>query len=212
MFFKKLAEGGEHWFQNLVTVYVPKEFQREKARKLHRFIEDLDASTQGLKVDRQLGIIARRSGLMEALLDNEAYEESADNDASENIPQVVKVAEPFNDRQAFLEYVKRVSDAAERRFDEREMPVRLMTLHRGKGLEFSIVYLVGANDTLLPHRRSHRDPEALEEEQRLAYVGVSRAMDRLFVTCFDEPSRFFIKEFGATKVAKVVETPNLESV
>src|SRR5690606_23115845 len=77
----------------------------------------------------------------------------------------------------------------------------LMTLHTSKGLEYPVVFLVGLEDGVFPHVRSLSDPEQLEEERRLAYVGVTRAQDRLYLshadhrtlwggTSYNPPSRF----------------------
>jgi DNA helicase-2/ATP-dependent DNA helicase PcrA len=60
--------------------------------------------------------------------------------------------------------------------------VTLMTLHNAKGLEFPVVFMTGMEDGVFPHMRSLGDPKELEEERRLAYVGITRAMQRLFLT------------------------------
>lgn len=203
-FLRELAKGGDHWFQNLRMFHSHKRFQVDKARGLYDFIEQLDIWTKNQSVNGQLQIIAEESGLMESLLDNEQYEESADNDAAENIPQVIRVAGQFKSRQDFLSYVSRVSAASERRYDSKESPVQLMTVHRAKGKEFGIVYFVGVSDDIIPHKKSQGDPDAVEEEQRIAYVGISRAKDRLYVTCFDQPSRFLSQRFAAgQKIGRV---------
>jgi DNA helicase-2/ATP-dependent DNA helicase PcrA len=79
----------------------------------------------------------------------------------------------------FLEEVSLVSDVDN--LDETDAPT-LLTLHSAKGLEFRVVFIVGLNDGMLPHSRSFDDPDGLEEERRLLYVGVTRAEDRLHLS------------------------------
>ena len=82
--------------------------------------------------------------------------------------------------QAFLEAVSLVTDLDE--VPEQESIVTLMTLHTAKGLEFPVVFLTGMEDGIFPHMRSVGDPEELEEERRLCYVGITRAEQRLYLT------------------------------
>ena len=82
---------------------------------------------------------------------------------------------------AFLERVALVADA-DSIPDDGDGVVTLMTLHTAKGLEFPVVFLTGMEDGLFPHMRAMTDPKELEEERRLAYVGVTRARTRLYVT------------------------------
>ncbi|MBN1642307.1 MAG: UvrD-helicase domain-containing protein [Anaerolineae bacterium] len=79
----------------------------------------------------------------------------------------------------FLEEISLVSDVDN--LDEGEAPT-LLTLHSAKGLEFGAVFIVGLNDGLLPHSRCFEDPDAMEEERRLFYVGVTRAKDRIYLS------------------------------
>ncbi len=79
----------------------------------------------------------------------------------------------------FLEDVALMSDTDE--YDERIDAVTLITLHAAKGLEFPIVFITGMEEGILPHIRSFDDPAQMEEERRLAYVGVTRAKDRLYL-------------------------------
>jgi DNA helicase-2/ATP-dependent DNA helicase PcrA len=84
---------------------------------------------------------------------------------------------------AFLERVALVADADSIPDDEGgDGVVTLMTLHTAKGLEFPVVFLTGLEDSIFPHARSMSDPKELEEERRLAYVGVTRARKRLYVS------------------------------
>jgi len=101
--------------------------------------------------------------------------------------------------QAFLEAVSLVTDLDDIEGDKRA--VTLMTLHSAKGLEFPVVFLTGLEDGIFPHLRSLGDPDELEEERRLCYVGITRAQERLYLchawsrtlfgrTEFYPPSRF----------------------
>ncbi len=73
-------------------------------------------------------------------------------------------------------------DAGDRQADEFEDAIQMMTLHSAKGLEFPVVFLAGAEEGLFPHKMSMEDPDGLEEERRLAYVGITRAMKRLYLS------------------------------
>ena len=106
--------------------------------------------------------------------------------------------------QAFLEAVSLVTDldaAGDESDGEDHSAVTLMTLHSAKGLEFPVVFLTGLEDGVFPHVRSLGDPEELEEERRLCYVGITRARERLYLchawrrtlfgsTDYYPPSRF----------------------
>jgi DNA helicase-2/ATP-dependent DNA helicase PcrA len=123
----------------------------------------------------------------------------------ENLKELVGVAAEFEQRDPqgglpeFLEQVSLVSEQDE--YDEEDSAVTLMTLHNAKGLEFDVVFMVGMEDGVFPHYRSMGDPGELEEERRLAYVGITRARRRLYLTHawsrslfggsnFNPPSRF----------------------
>jgi DNA helicase II / ATP-dependent DNA helicase PcrA len=99
----------------------------------------------------------------------------------ENVRELVAVANEFEEipLERFLEEIALVSD--QDTLPETQDAPTLLTLHAAKGLEFPVVFLVGLDDGLLPHNRSIEDPEAVAEERRLFYVGITRAMDRLFL-------------------------------
>jgi DNA helicase-2/ATP-dependent DNA helicase PcrA len=105
------------------------------------------------------------------------------NDRLENISELVSAAGEYTNNeertglQAFLDQVALVSDVDG--FDSEAGAVTLMTMHLAKGLEFRYVFMVGMEENLFPHARSMDDPDELEEERRLCYVGMTRAMERL---------------------------------
>ncbi|HEX9258400.1 MAG TPA: UvrD-helicase domain-containing protein, partial [Acidimicrobiales bacterium] len=98
----------------------------------------------------------------------------------ENLGELIGSAEEFETVDAFLEQIALVADTDD--IDGDDSRVILMTLHSAKGLEFPVVFLVGCEDGIFPHLRALTDPDELEEERRLAYVGITRARERLFVT------------------------------
>jgi len=98
----------------------------------------------------------------------------------ENLAELIGSAEQFDSMDAFLEQIALVSDTDE--LDADESALLLMTLHSAKGLEFPVVFLIGMEDGVFPHLRSLGEPDELEEERRLAYVGITRARELLFLT------------------------------
>jgi DNA helicase-2/ATP-dependent DNA helicase PcrA len=95
------------------------------------------------------------------------------------VTQEYASVEPSEALSLFLEEVALVSDVDGLTDDERGPA--LLTLHAAKGLEFPVVFIIGLDEGLFPHSRSMEDPDAMEEERRLFYVGVTRAMDRLYL-------------------------------
>ncbi len=127
----------------------------------------------------------------------------------ENLKELVNAASGFNWLEADEEFSspmmafldQAVLDAGEAQADEYQDSVQLMTLHSAKGLEFPLVFLTGVEENLFPSRMSFEEPGRLEEERRLCYVGITRAMQKLYITyaesrrlygseSFNSPSRF----------------------
>ncbi len=105
----------------------------------------------------------------------------------ENLDELVSACQAFDnddpelsELQAFLDSA--ALDAGDTQADEFEDAVQLMTLHSAKGLEFPLVFLAGAEENLFPHKMSMEDPDRLEEERRLCYVGITRAMAKLVIS------------------------------
>ncbi len=108
-------------------------------------------------------------------------EHSVDADSRlENLAELVGLAREFEDINEFLEQVSLVADTDA--LDDDDSSVVLMTLHSAKGLEYPVVFLIGLEDGIFPHIRSLGEPDELEEERRLAYVGITRAEQRLYLT------------------------------
>lgn len=140
--------------------------------------------------------------LLEAVIDKSGYlaelrasHDPQDETRVENLAELVAVAQEFDETRAstgevasledFLEQVSLVADADEIPDSEEAEDlgvVTLMTLHTAKGLEFPVVFLTGMEDGTFPHLRALGDPKELEEERRLAYVGITRARERLHLS------------------------------
>jgi len=156
-------------------------------------IEGFNALIAELRDLAESGPVAE---LAEAVLDRTGYQESLESssdlqDASrvENLKELVSVAREFDGSHPegtlteFLEQVSLVADADEiPEGEDHGGLVTLMTLHTAKGLEFPVVFLTGMEEEVFPHQRSLTDAKELEEERRLAYVGITRAEQRLYLT------------------------------
>ena len=170
------------------------------AARSARAIEGFNTLIAGL---RELSQTVPVADLTEAVLDRtgyvEALEESSDlQDASrvENLEELVSVAREYDGNHMegggevgggsladFLEQVSLVADADQiPDGEEHGGLVTMMTLHTAKGLEFPVVFLTGMEEEVFPHQRSLTNAKELEEERRLAYVGITRAEQRLYLT------------------------------
>ncbi len=193
----------------------------ELAARARAAVSDLAGVLRGLREKVERG--AEPADVLEAVLDRSGYVAELEADRSieavgrvENLKELVGVAREFaNDNpeggvREFLEQIALVSDADE--LTAEEGAATMMTLHIAKGLEFPVVFIVGLEDGVFPHMRSMTDPAELEEERRLAYVGITRAKERLYLThawqrslwggsSYNPPSRF-LKEIpeGLTRV------------
>ena len=155
-----------------------------KSREFIDLIEDARAKKDTMKVSEFIQYILKKSGYIKALEEEKTIE--AEN-RLENLDEFLTVAMEFekeeaeNTLQDFLEGMTLSSDIDN--VEETEDSVTLMTLHSAKGLEFPAVFLVGMEEGIFPGFRSIGEPEAIEEERRLCYVGVTRARENLFLTC-----------------------------
>ena len=183
--------------------------------KFEELLDEMEVSTQNIELYEQVDHVIQHSGLIEhhqkekgekaqARLENldelVTAAKSFDPEAMQEIPpegeEAVSYASPM---AAFIDQA--ALDAGDSQADEFEDSVQMMTLHSAKGLEFPLVFLAGVEEGLFPHKMSADDPNRLEEERRLCYVGITRAMEKLVMTyaesrrlhgqeTFNSPSRF----------------------
>ena len=130
----------------------------------------------------------------------------------ENLQELITAARGYSSEdeeaeplRAFLDQA--ALDAGDQQADEHEDSVQLMTLHSAKGLEFPAVFIVGVEENLFPHKMSMEDPERLEEERRLAYVGITRAEQKLYLS-YAESRRLHGQESFNSLSRFVREIPN----
>jgi len=187
---------------------------------LERFLDLIDrlsVALEGLELGRVIETVVEHSGLVDHY-----KKEKGDRglDRIENLEELVTAArdfQPGDDAEemplvaAFLSHA--ALEAGEGQAGANEDSVQLMTLHSAKGLEFPQVFLVGVEEGLFPHQRSSEDARQLEEERRLCYVGITRAMRHLTVChaesrrlhgsdYYPQPSRF-IREIPAKLLHEV---------
>ncbi len=141
---------------------------------------DSSPAPEKASVAELLKFLLDRTGYIKALEEEDSPEAFA---RIENLRELVNAAMDSRDRgetiQEFLDHAALVSDADQ--YDATAQ-VTLMTLHSAKGLEFPLVFLVGLEEGLFPHSRTFLNPDDIEEERRLAYVGMTRAMDTLVLS------------------------------
>lgn len=149
-------------------------------------IEELIAKGQGMPPSALAEEVLVATGYRAEL---EASEDPQDESRLENLNELISVASEFEEANPegtlveFLEQVSLVADADQiPEADGGQGVVTLMTLHTAKGLEFPVVFLTAMEDGVFPHVRSLGEPKELEEERRLAYVGITRAQQRLYIT------------------------------
>jgi len=170
-----------------------------------KIIELLHEDTKSLELFEQVEHVLHNSGLIEHYRKEKGEKGLTRLD---NLEELVNAARQFNINEiaeempplaAFLSYS--ALEAGDSQTDAMADGVQLMTLHSAKGLEFPVVFLCGCEEELFPHYRSIDDPKGLEEERRLCYVGMTRAMKKLYLTyaevrrlhgreTYHRPSRF----------------------
>ncbi|WP_304641925.1 DNA helicase II, partial [Pseudomonas sp.] len=153
-----------------------------------QLIEDIAERVEGMPLYSMCQQVIEQSGLLRFHEQEKGEKAQA---RVENLEELVSAARGFENEmameeeegdtlQAFLAHAS--LEAGEAQADRFEDSVQLMTLHSAKGLEFPLVFLAGVEEGLFPHKMSLEEPGRLEEERRLAYVGITRAMQQLVIT------------------------------
>jgi DNA helicase-2/ATP-dependent DNA helicase PcrA len=168
-------------------------------RQFALLIDGLRADADTLAVGPLLDAVLKKSGFI-TYLDDKSIQAA---DRIENVKELISVAQGYNELtlESFLEEIALIADIDN--YSQDSNAVTLMTLHASKGLEFPVVFIPGAEEGIFPHSRSLFDPEQMEEERRLCYVGMTRARERLFLlyansrllygaTNHNPPSRFLL--------------------
>jgi ATP-dependent DNA helicase UvrD/PcrA len=172
--------GGEHIHAESSVADESTEFTADAEEEIVEAVEGFRAPGGPANIAEILKFIIDRTGYIKVL---EAEDTPEAYSRVENIRELVNAAMDSKDRgetlDQFLDHAALVSDADA--YDERAQ-ITLMTLHAAKGLEFPLVFLCGLEEGLFPHSRTFLNPDDVEEERRLCYVGMTRAMDQLVLT------------------------------
>lgn len=212
----RVSVGEAIFSSELLRTAVPK-----KLKELERFAElisELRKFGESAKVADLLVAVMERSGYVRELQSEDSHDARA---RLENLSELVGVAREYEANEeepslaGFLANIALVSDLDA--LEEDASYVTLMTLHSAKGLEFSSVFLTGLEEGVFPHSRTLTEPDELEEERRLAYVGITRAIDRLFLTyasrralfgnTYAYPKSRFLEELPAIDVLESDSVP-----
>jgi DNA helicase-2/ATP-dependent DNA helicase PcrA len=166
-------------------------------------METFIAKSKQLNIVDLVNYLLDKSGYVDMLSDGTLENESR----IENLKELITVAskfnemEPFLSLEAFLEEVSLVTEGYDD--DEASSKVTLMTIHAAKGLEFLHVFVAGAEENLFPHVNSMMEEKELEEERRLAYVAITRAKNRLYLT--HTKSRVYFGQVQNNPLSRFVE-------
>jgi DNA helicase II / ATP-dependent DNA helicase PcrA len=178
-------------------------------------IDGLARETAGLALHEQVDAVLKASGLIAHYQKDKADRGEA---RAENLDELVSAARGFQPEaselpplEAFLAHA--ALESGDGQADEWEDCVQMMTLHMAKGLEFPVVFLAGLEEGLFPHQRSTVDLEGLEEERRLAYVGVTRAMKTLYLSYAEQRRLHGVDSYGqASRFVREIPEELIEEV
>ena len=164
-----------------------------------QLVNEMSGQLDELQLYEQAENAIQRSGLIEMHKREKGERGQA---RVENLEELVGACRNFEaedrDQPELPQFLDQVAlDAGDRQADQDEDAVQLMTLHSAKGLEFPLVFIAGMEENLFPHKMSLDEPGRLEEERRLAYVGITRAMQKLYLTFAESRSIYGSESFNS---------------
>ena len=167
------------------TELFEKERTADKSKLLNYFqlILKIKETAGAAKADEIIKTAFEKSGY-EKLLKEKAEKDALQNNRIDNVEELIKAASNYSNIQEFLDASALDSEIGVNK--EETDKVTLATIHAAKGLEFSVVFVVGMEENIFPHAKSLGDDLAIEEERRLCYVGITRAKDLLYMTCSEK--------------------------
>ena len=204
---------------------------RSKAafQRFYQLVERFRQASADLNLADLINLVIKRSGYLDYLNDGSILAA----DRIENVQELISLAQAYDppaggDLATFLEEVALMADVDQ--YQEDAEAVTLMTLHSAKGLEFKVVFIAGMEENVFPHARSLFEPDELEEERRLCYVGMTRAREELYLihvsarllhgnVMHNPPARFISEIAGLSQTAlssqdhewaEEFETPSLD--
>ncbi len=228
-------EQGKSLWQSAQSLIVNKALPPRATTCLQAFLQlinTFESQCEALELKEAVDHVIKKSGLI-AYFKKEKGEKGQAR--IENLEELVSAASEFpleteSEISSLQQFIDSAAlDAGDAQADEYEDCVQLMTLHSAKGLEFPCVFLAGVEEGLFPHKMSATDPERLEEERRLCYVGITRAMQKLFITYAENrrmhgqdncnsPSRFIkdipkelIREIRLQSVSKPIASKRINT-
>ena len=178
------AEGLALWDATLKAIPLLPGRAANALRGFLELIDGLAAAVDDLPLHEQVDHVLARSGLIEFHRKEKGERGQTRVENLEELVSACRAYEPEDrDLPALPQFLAEAAlDAGEQQAESHEDAVQLMTLHSAKGLEFPLVFIAGMEENLFPHKMSADDPERLEEERRLAYVGITRAMEKLYLS------------------------------
>jgi DNA helicase-2/ATP-dependent DNA helicase PcrA len=172
-----------------------------------QLVQRLAAESEGMALHQRVDVVIEASGLVPHYRAEGGERGEARVENLEELVSAARGFEPEEGEDPLISFLAHAAlESGEEEGDTWEDCVQLMTLHSAKGLEFPVVFIVGMEEGLFPHRRSSEDADSLEEERRLCYVGMTRAMRELYL-CYAETRRLHGMEMRARPSQFIAELP-----